>query len=756
MNRLLDINPIWITLGPIVVINVILLTSYVTYIVWGRKRITSDREGAKEHSSKLISGDTSNWWMWTTDPIVRLLIKLKIGPNTITMIGFLIAALAAILFSQGWFGYAGWTMIFGATFDMFDGRVARITGKTSRSGAFLDAVLDRFSEGACMLGLAYYFRDSWMLLVVVAGLIGSLCVSYTKARAEAMNVSCNVGTMQRPERITYLGVASIFSPIIVLILKNWWSDPPAVSVYAALILIALLTNGTAIYRMIHVMNVMDTEDERERESIPQIITKLSTPEGREAFWDKTRYGYDRSKSSYDRVVLMVAGGMKPDIVKGMIADGKLPNISEHIVDRGGVYNCTGSFPSTDGPSATPFVTGCFPGVCDLPGVKWFDRRIPANKVISMNRFRDYNGWGAYAMDHDLSKSVRTIFEYSKQAVNIFGMLNRGCGLVRDPAFFRMRGGYERQGISGGINQALEAGFYWFSAAIRRETDFVLYRLPSLSSVSIDDDGDVEMEYLRLDESVGRVAEMLKEKKMYDGSAIMLSSDYSLGLEKSSMDLSALLTSGYRVSSSGRRARERDDSDIISLTSGTSMAHLYVKAGDDWGDGRFFEDMESDGLIDLLNSSDGIDIIAGRSRRGGVIVAGNNSRAHLIEDGDGRITYIAEAGDPFGLSSVAEVMDSSDALRTTLGSKYPDGIMQVLQLFRSKRTGDLVLSADEGVSFAFGDGTTHGSLHADHISVPLMSSVPISSEIMRTSDAFALILDVLGIEITHAMDGRTPL
>ena len=359
MNILFDINPIWITLGPIVAINLILGTSYAIYLIWGHKRVNSDREGAKQHSSRMLSGNTSNWWMWTTDPFVRLLVKLKIGPNTITMTGFFIASIAGLLFSQGWFGYAGWVMIFGATFDMFDGRVARITGKTSRSGAFLDAVLDRFSEGACMLGLAYYFRDSWMLPVVIAGLIGSLCVSYTKARAEGMNVSCNVGTMQRPERITYLGVASIFNPIVVLILKNWWSNPPAVSVYGALILIAVLTNGTAIYRMIYVMNAMDTEDKRDKESIPQIITKLSTPEGREAFWEKTRYGYDRSKSSYQRVVLMVAGGMKPDILKAMMDAGKLPNISKHIVERGGAYDCTGSFPSTEGPSATPFVTGCF-------------------------------------------------------------------------------------------------------------------------------------------------------------------------------------------------------------------------------------------------------------------------------------------------------------------------------------------------------------------------------------------------------------
>lgn len=292
-------NPIWITLGPIIVINSILITSFFAYHLWIHKAREHDFEGAKRGGSKLVGSVTRDWWFWTTNPVVKLFVKLHMGPNVLTSTGFLFSVVAAFLFAFGFFGYAGWMMIFGASFDFFDGRVARITGKTSRSGAFFDAVMDRFGEGACMLGLACYFRDSFMLIVVIIALIGSLLVSYTKARAEGMGVECNVGTMQRPERIVCIGVAAILDPIVNLLLARFFASPPPILLMLALILVAAMTFGTAFYRMIYVMNALDTADNREKESLPQIITQLSTHEGREKFWDENKKRFIRAHSEKD-------------------------------------------------------------------------------------------------------------------------------------------------------------------------------------------------------------------------------------------------------------------------------------------------------------------------------------------------------------------------------------------------------------------------------------------------------------------------
>ncbi|MBN1282194.1 MAG: CDP-alcohol phosphatidyltransferase family protein [Proteobacteria bacterium] len=293
---LLGINPIWITLGPILAINVALLVSYLTYQLWGRKRIARTFEGTKNDPSKFLSSGTREWWFWTTDPIVRLFVRLRMGPNTITMLGFLFSCAAAYLFARGWFGYAGWVMIFGATFDMFDGRVARLTGRTSRSGAFFDAAMDRFGEGACFMGLGYFFRNSFMLPITIAAMIGSQMVSYTRARGEGMGIDCRVGMMQRPERIVYLGVAAVCDPLMTMALHRWWSSPAPVLMIMAILFVAGMTIFTAVQRMVYIMNALDNQDRKGRESIPQLITKLSTPEGREELWG--RYGSERGRASF--------------------------------------------------------------------------------------------------------------------------------------------------------------------------------------------------------------------------------------------------------------------------------------------------------------------------------------------------------------------------------------------------------------------------------------------------------------------------
>ena len=256
MNFLHSINPVWLSLGPVLVINIVLGISLL-YFLATRKGRPVPEEVTTRHNSKFLSGILKHWWYWNTLPLAKFFVRLKMSPNILTLIGFLFNIVASFFFAKGLFGYAGWLMIFGASFDLFDGQVARITGQVSKSGAFFDSVMDRFSEGLTFLGLAFWFRDSWILIFVLLGLIGSMAVSYTRARGEAVGVSVKTGSMQRPERIVYLGCSSIFEPMITYFLGFWMLNPPPFLVIAAIVLIGVMTNGTAVYRMIAVMNELE-------------------------------------------------------------------------------------------------------------------------------------------------------------------------------------------------------------------------------------------------------------------------------------------------------------------------------------------------------------------------------------------------------------------------------------------------------------------------------------------------------------------
>jgi len=135
--------------------------------------------------------------------VASALIRIGATPNILTVIGFLFVAGAGLLFAFGYFGYAIWAMVFASAFDMLDGTVARLSGKTSQFGGFLDSSLDRYGDIAVLGGIiAYYIRagDSLLVVLGIVSLVGALLVSYTRARAECFVESCHVGFFVRGER----------------------------------------------------------------------------------------------------------------------------------------------------------------------------------------------------------------------------------------------------------------------------------------------------------------------------------------------------------------------------------------------------------------------------------------------------------------------------------------------------------------------------------------------------------------------------
>lgn len=248
-------DSIWYSLGPLVAFNVLMLVTVVVYSVIGN-HIPVDKEVNERHASKFLNRWFRAYWIWLISPVERFFVRTHISPNLLTVIGLIISGvLAGAFYATGHLGLAGWMVIIGGTFDMFDGRVARATGQTTQSGAYFDAVIDRYSEGIAYFGLIYFYRDHWMIWVVLFAFLGAFMVSYSKARGEAMGLEVKSGAMQRPERIVYLGVASIFSPVVRLLTAHYSPFPyEELLLIASLGLIAVSTNWSAITRMKEVMH----------------------------------------------------------------------------------------------------------------------------------------------------------------------------------------------------------------------------------------------------------------------------------------------------------------------------------------------------------------------------------------------------------------------------------------------------------------------------------------------------------------------
>jgi CDP-diacylglycerol--glycerol-3-phosphate 3-phosphatidyltransferase len=179
------------------------------------------------------------------------LIESRLTPNKISMTGFLLNVVAAVLVTQRLFFLAGIAFIVGSVMDMLDGRYSRMSGKGSPFGAFLDSTLDRIEEGVVLTAVAAYFAargDELATAATVLTVVGSYMVSYTRARAEALGVECKVGVATRPVRVVILSAGLVFAKGAGL--GNFELLKPAVYV------LAVLTIFTTFQRVFHVRRQM--------------------------------------------------------------------------------------------------------------------------------------------------------------------------------------------------------------------------------------------------------------------------------------------------------------------------------------------------------------------------------------------------------------------------------------------------------------------------------------------------------------------
>ena len=254
---------IWAAVGPAVVLLLVVILALIAYLIrcalYGRYR---DAELEARGSSMLLGRDARAFFAWVMGPIWSVLLHLRIPPNAITTLSLLLASAAGVAVACGRFSLAGWLYLTAGACDFVDGRLARSLGRATPAGAALDSILDRYAESVILVGLAWFYRDTWVLIAVLATLVGSMMVSYVRARGEGLGVNVSVGLMQRPERVVLLGVSMAFAPIIeALVVPNDLHPIHRLTVFA-LVILAASSNLTALRRLYHVFRALTPESER--------------------------------------------------------------------------------------------------------------------------------------------------------------------------------------------------------------------------------------------------------------------------------------------------------------------------------------------------------------------------------------------------------------------------------------------------------------------------------------------------------------
>ncbi len=180
------------------------------------------------------------WARRVAEGIVSPLARLGVDPNVVTVVGFLLNIVTAAVLATGHLSSGGVLLLISGLFDLLDGALARVSNSQSDFGAFLDSLLDRYSEATILLALIYVFtirHHTADVLLVYLVAVGSILISYARARAESLGLEAKIGIAPRPERVLILGAGLLIN-----------GDTTAI----ALALLAILTHVTALQRLLHV------------------------------------------------------------------------------------------------------------------------------------------------------------------------------------------------------------------------------------------------------------------------------------------------------------------------------------------------------------------------------------------------------------------------------------------------------------------------------------------------------------------------
>jgi hypothetical protein len=470
-------------------------------------------------------------------------------------------------------------------------------------------------------------------------------------------------------------------------------------------------------------------------------------------------------SRASRCFLLLVDGLRPDVAEDRLAAGDLPHLAEMLADGGHTRAIT-VFPSTTSVAYLPFLTGCTPGRCNVPSIRWLDRRVYTGRWWrEREAVRSYCGYQAPRLDADIAPDVRTIFELVPDSVGIFTPVAKGLTPARDPSR------RERQ-LWGSLahyaqwhQPSDDAVARHLLRAVDGPARFVFAQFPAVDGYTHQAHPEAPMvlrALRKVDAVVGRLRTRLQARGELERSLVLVVSDHGASTVHTHLDLADWFRAQGVPTLSHPVLWEREPRAAV-MVAGNGSAMVYARPGvprerrwpvellrrpDAFGVGA--------DLVQALLREPAVGLVAAETDDGGVWVGAAGGAAVIRRTPRG-IAYRPLTGDPLQVGG-ARSGTIGDWLDATWDAEYPDAAYHLLDQFRADRAGDLLVVAREGYDFRWRyevpeHRAGHGSLARSHMQTPVWSSEPLAAEPIRTVDLFPAVLNWLGEPVPAGLDGQ---
>ncbi len=421
-----------------------------------------------------------------------------------------------------------------------------------------------------------------------------------------------------------------------------------------------------------------------------------------------------------------------------------------------------AFPTVSGPAHLPFMTGCFPGTLNIPGIYWFDRADYGNSRTRLRGFRTYLGpYRVEKLNRDVAAGTPLIADVWPDARYVFAWYTRGSPksalLGKWAKVTSFIHGFLTKNW---LRSDVDAEKHMFKA-VNTGASFVFVMFPSPDELGHrfgPKSDEVKRAYLRLDQTIGRLFDHLVKSGEAGSTLVMVASDHGQSDTHTHFALDEFVAGRFgRTMIYKRFATPIYGIKAVVLPNGNGMANVYFKDRG-WAAGR--PDLERAPyreFISELRQKEMIDILAWRVAEGWIRASSRRGSARFKEVEPGVLEYEPDGPDPFGFEGLGGRIPFERFLVETAKSDYPDAPVSIATFFRSPRSADLLVTSRLGFDLRTWweyqePHGTHGSLHREHALVPVLSNAPLAPGPLRTVDLFPTMIKLTGRTIPPGVEG----